>query len=154
LTRIGARARIADIRSGKRTGNECPPDREAISSRSVKELEERKMKKVNWTAVMIVTIVALLVIQVATSLLGGWGYNGSRYGGWGMMGPGMMGGMMFMWLFPLAFIVLTMFGIAWVVKAIGGGNIPPAPAHACPNCGRGAQADWKNCPHCGAALAK
>ncbi|MBI3761351.1 MAG: zinc ribbon domain-containing protein [Chloroflexi bacterium] len=30
---------------------------------------------------------------------------------------------------------------------------PLAPARACPSCGRGVQADWRNCPHCGVALA-
>ncbi len=112
------------------------------------------MNKVNWTAVVVISIIALLVLMFGASLLGGWGYGNWGYGGWGMMGPWMMGGMMFMWLFPLAFIVLTVFGIAWFVRAIGGGNIPPAPAHPCPSCGRGVQADWKNCPYCGAALAK
>jgi hypothetical protein len=42
------------------------------------------MNKVNWIAVAVITIIALLVFQVAASLLGGW-----RYGGWGMMGLGM-----------------------------------------------------------------
>jgi len=119
-------------------------------------MENRKMKKVNWTAVVIVTIVALLVLQVATSLLGGWG----------MMGPGMMGGwgyspspfgwigMAFMWLIPLGFLTLIVLGIAWVVKATGGGNNPVAPAQTCSSCGRGIQADWKNCPYCGTALTK
>jgi len=117
------------------------------------------MKKVNWTAVVIFTIIALLILQVAGYLLGG-----SRYGGWGMMGPGMMGGwgfspfgwigMFFMWLIPIGFLVLTVLGIAWLVRASGGGNIPPTPAHACPSCGRGVQTDWKNCPYCGTVLAK
>lgn len=124
------------------------------------------MKKVNWTTVVVITIVALLVLQVAANLLGGWGYGGSRYGGWGMMGPGMMGGwgygsfpfgrfgMAFMWLIPLGFLTLIVLGIAWVVKAVGGGNNPIAPAQTCPSCGRGIQADWKNCPYCGTALTK
>ena len=117
------------------------------------------MKKVNWTAIVIFTIIALLVLQVAGYLLGG-----SRYGGWGMMGPGMMGGwgfspfgwigMFFMWLIPIGFLVLTGLGIAWIVRTIGGRNNPAVPALICPNCGRSAQADWKNCPYCGAALAK
>ena len=117
------------------------------------------MKKVNWTAVVIFTIVALLVLQVAGYLLGG-----SRYGGWGMMGPGMMGGwgfspfgwigMFFMWLIPVGFLVLTVLGVVWIVRVIGSGSNPATPAHVCPSCGRGAQADWKNCPYCGAALAQ
>ncbi|MDO8754404.1 MAG: zinc ribbon domain-containing protein [Anaerolineales bacterium] len=117
------------------------------------------MKKVNWTAVVIFTIVALLILQVAGYLLGG-----SRYGGWGMMGPGMMGGwsfspfgwigMAFMWLIPIGFLVLTVLGIVWLVRTIGGGNNPSTHAQVCPSCGRGAQADWSNCPHCGASLVK
>ncbi len=155
--------RTAVPRSDKQTDNECPLDREAISSQKVEELEERKMKKVNWTAVVIVTIVALLVFQLAASLLGGWGYGGSRYGGWGMMGPGMMGGwgfspfgwigMAFMWLIPVGFIALLVLGIVWLARSLGG-STPPSPARTCPNCGRGIQADWKNCPYCGTALAK
>ena len=113
------------------------------------------MNKVNWTVVVVISIIALLVLMFGASLLGGSGYGGWGYGpGWGMMGPWMMGGMFFMWLFPLAFIVLTVFGIAWLVRTIGGGNNPPTHAHVCPSCGRGTQADWKNCPYCGAALAK
>jgi len=122
------------------------------------------MKKVNWIAIVIITIVALLVLQVAGSLLGGWGYGGSRYGGWGMMGPGMMGGwgyspfgwfgMAFMWLIPLGFLTLIVLGIAWVVKAVGGGNSPVAPAQTCSSCGRDVQTDWKNCAYCGTSLTK
>jgi len=110
------------------------------------------MNKINWTSVTVFAIVALLVFLIGVSLLGGWG----------MMGPGMMGGlgfapfgwfgMFFMWLIPVGFLVLTVAGIAWLVKAIGSGNIPPAPAKTCPSCGRGVQADWRNCPHCGTAL--
>ncbi len=121
------------------------------------------MKKINWTAIAVFAILALLVVQVAASLLGGWGYGYRGYGGWGMMGPGMMGGwgfspfgwigMAFMWLIPVGFLVLTVLGIVWVVKSIGGA-IPPAHAVTCPNCGRGAQADWRNCPYCGTALTK
>jgi len=113
------------------------------------------MNKVNWTVVVVISIIALLVLMFGASLLGGWGYGGWGYGpGWGMMGPWMMGGMFFMWLIPIGFLVLTVFGIAWLVRTIGGGNNPPTHAHVCPSCGRGAQADWKNCPYCGAALAK
>ena len=115
------------------------------------------MKKVNWTAVVIFAIVALLVLQVAGYLLGG-----SRYGGWGMMGgPGMMGswgyspfgwiGMFFMWLIPLGFLVLSVLGVAWLVKNVGN-STPSASQNPCPNCGKGVQVDWQNCPYCGTAL--
>ncbi|MBU4224960.1 MAG: zinc ribbon domain-containing protein, partial [Chloroflexi bacterium] len=96
--------------------------------------------------------IALFVLMFGASLLGGRGYGGWGYGGWRMMGPWMMGGMFFMWLFPIAFIVLTVFGIAWLVRTIGGGINPRA--HPCPSCGRGVQSDWRNCPYCGAPLTK
>jgi uncharacterized membrane protein len=112
------------------------------------------MNKVNWTTVVVTVIIALVVLIIGASLLGGWGYRNWGYGGWGMMGPGMMGGMFFMWLIPFGFLVLTVLGIAWFVRTIGGGNNPAAPSQACPSCGRRVQADWKNCPYCGAVLAK
>ena len=112
------------------------------------------MNKVNWTVVVVTVIIALFVLMFGASLLGRWGYGGWGYGGWGMMGPWMMGGMFFMWLIPVGFLVLTVLGVVWIVRAIGSGSNPATPAHTCPNCGRGAQADWKNCPYCGAALVK
>ncbi|MHB8776582.1 MAG: zinc ribbon domain-containing protein [Anaerolineales bacterium] len=112
------------------------------------------MNKVNWTTVVVTVIIALIVLMIGASLLGGWGYRNWGYGGWGMMGPWMMGGMFFMWLIPFGFLVLTVLGIAWLVRTIGGGNNPAAPNQACPSCGRGVQADWKNCPYCGVMLAK
>ena len=114
------------------------------------------MKKVNWLVVGIISILLLLFLFVG-GVMGGWGYRG----GWGMMGPyGMMGwgyspfgwfGMFFMWLIPVGFIILTMFGIAWLVRNVGN-SIPPSSQSPCPNCGKGVQADWKNCPYCGTAL--
>jgi len=110
------------------------------------------MKKVNWTVVVVISIIVLIVLMFGASLLNGRGYGGWGYGGWGMMGPWMMGGMFLMWLIPVGCIVLAVFGIAWLVRTIGSGNNPPAPAHPCPSCGRGVQADWKNCPFCGTSL--
>jgi len=115
------------------------------------------MNKVNWTIVAILSIVALLVLLVGVSLLGGW-----RYGGWGMMGPGMMGGwgfgpfgwigMLFMLLIPIGFLVLIVLGVVWLVRAVGGGANPPVPGHTCPSCGRDVQTNWRNCPYCGHSL--
>ncbi|MEW6717044.1 MAG: zinc ribbon domain-containing protein [Chloroflexota bacterium] len=115
------------------------------------------MNKVNWTSVAVFGIIALLVFLIGTSLLGGW-----RYGGWGMMGSGMMGGwgiapfgwigMLFMWLVPIGFLVLTVVGIAWLVRTIGAGGSTAAPSRNCPSCGRGVRTDWKNCPYCGTSL--
>jgi hypothetical protein len=113
------------------------------------------MNKINWTVVVIIAIALLLI----ASLFGGRGY-----GGWGMMGPGMMGGwgfspfgwigMTFMWLIPIGFLVLTVLGIVWLVRAMGSGNPSSLPSQACPSCGLTVQADWRNCPHCGTELVK
>ncbi|MCK6582506.1 MAG: zinc ribbon domain-containing protein [Anaerolineales bacterium] len=111
------------------------------------------MNKVNWTVVVVFSIVALFILMFGASLLGGSGYGGWGYGGWGMMGPWMMGGMFFMWLFPVGFVVLIVLGIAWLVRSIGGNNLAGT-LHSCPSCGRGVQTDWKNCPYCGTALTK
>ena len=131
------------------------------------------MNRINWQPAATFGIVVLVAFLVGVSLLGGsWGY-----GGWGMMGPGMtlaparsagVGGwgfgpfgwigmlfmMLSMWLIPIGLIVLTVLGVAWLVRAVGGNAANPlAPGRACPSCGRAVQADWRNCPHCGAALA-
>lgn len=119
------------------------------------------MKKINWTTVAVFVIVALLAFMVGTSLFGGWGYRG--YGGWGMMGPGMMGwgyspfgwfgmglGMLFMWLIPIGVIALIVYGVVALTRSAG--NNAPASSKPCPNCGKGVQADWQNCPYCGTKL--
>lgn len=111
------------------------------------------MSRTNWTVVAIVGVLAVLALLVGGSLLGYRGYGCCGYGGWGMMGPWMMGGMFFMWLIPVGFIVLTVLGIAWLVKAIGG-STPAAPAATCPNCGQPVRSEWKHCANCGATLTK
>jgi hypothetical protein len=117
------------------------------------------MNRGNWTAVAMFGVVVLVAFLIGVSLLGGsWGMMGP-----GMMGPGMMGGwgfglfgfigMLFMWLIPIGLVVLTVLGIVWLVRTAGGGSFTPAPpALTCPSCGRGVQADWRHCPHCGATL--
>jgi hypothetical protein len=122
------------------------------------------MNKINWSAIAVFAVVTLLAFLVGVSLLGGgWGMMGNwGYNGWGMMGPGMMGGwgfapfgwitMLFMWFIPVGFIVLTVLGVVWLVRVLSGGSNPLSPTRACPSCGQAAQADWRNCPHCGAAL--
>jgi len=134
------------------------------------------MSKINWTQVAVLGVAALLVVLIGASLLGGYGGWGP---GWGMMGPGMpalspvegMGGwgrgwggwglgpfgwlgMIFMWLFPLGLLALLILGVVWLIKAVAqpGSQTPAAPGRTCPNCGRPAQADWKNCPYCGTTL--
>ncbi len=123
------------------------------------------MKKVNWIAIAVFTLVALLVFQLVTFLLGGWGYGYRGNGGWGMMRPEMMGwgyspfgwigmglGMILMWLIPIGILALIIYGVVALAK--GTGNNPPAPSSTtpCPHCGKGVQANWKNCPYCGAVL--
>jgi len=119
--------------------------------------------KVNWTMVAVLSIVALFAFLIGASLIGGLGGYGG-YRGWGMMGPGMMGGyglapfgwigMLLMWVFPLGVLVLALLGIVWLVNAVSRPKSQPpvAPAKTCPNCARPVQADWRHCPHCGTAL--
>lgn len=117
------------------------------------------MKKTNWLVIGIVSILLLLFLFGGSMMFGGWGYHG-----WGMMGgyggPGMMGwgyapfglfGMFFMWLIPLGFIVLTVLGIVWLARNVGN-STPTAFQTPCPNCGKGVQNDWKNCPYCSTTL--
>lgn len=111
------------------------------------------MNKINWTAVAVFAIVALLVFVIAGSLLGGWGMMGPGMMGRGGFGPFAWVGMIFMWLIPIGFLVLIVLGIAWLVRAAGRGNNPSASTRTCPSCGRGVQADWRNCPYCGTTLA-
>jgi len=110
------------------------------------------MNKVNWSAVAIFSIIGLVVLMLGVSLLGGRGYDGWGYGGWGMMGPWMMGGMFFMWLIPVGVVVLAVVGVAWLVRAVGGGMNPPAASRSCPSCGRPVMAEWHHCAHCGNKL--
>ena len=115
------------------------------------------MKKINWLIVGIVGVIVLLFLFGAGMMSNGWSQRG-----WGMMGGGgMMGGwgysslgwigMAFMWLLPVGVIALIVFGVASLMRN-SGKSTPPSSQTACPNCGKGAQADWQNCPYCGTAL--
>ena len=113
------------------------------------------MQKVNWLVVEITGIIILLFLFGGGMMMDGWGYRG-----WNMMGPGMMGwgyspfgwiGMLFMWLIPVGFIAVTVLGIAWLVRNVGNSTSPSSQS-PCPNCGKGVQTDWQNCPYCGTAL--
>ncbi len=113
------------------------------------------MNRVNWTVVIVVGLIVLLVLAMGGGLLGGMmGYGGYHYGGWGMMGPWMMGGAFYMWLIPLILVFLCVGAIVWAVTSLSGGSNRNAVTGVCPNCGKGVQADWKNCPHCGTQLTK
>ena len=120
------------------------------------------MNRTNWGQVVVFAVAALLVLLIGASWLGG-------YGGWGMMGPGMMGGwgfgpfgwlaMIFMWLFPLGFLALLVVGIVWLLRQASGssgavgGPSQTAVGQPCPSCGRPVQADWRVCPYCGQQLS-
>ena len=118
------------------------------------------MKKINWSVIAIVGILALLFL-FGVGMMSGWGYGNYGYRGWGMMGPGMMGGwgyspfgwigMAFMWLIPIGVITLIVFGVAALVQNAGNPT-PPTSQNPCPNCAKSVQADWHNCPYCGTAL--
>ena len=116
-----------------------------------------KMKKINWLVVAVISVILLLFL-FGGGMLSGWGHRG-----WGMMGGygGMMGGwgyspfgwigMAFMWLIPIGVVVLTVLGIAALMRNSGNTTLP-ASLSPCPNCGKGVQTDWQNCPYCGTAL--
>lgn len=120
------------------------------------------MKKINWLVIAIVGILALLFL-FGGGMMSGWGYGNYGYRGWGMMGGpgGMMGGwgyspfgwigMAFMWLIPIGVIALIVFGVAALMRNAGNPT-PPSSQSPCPNCGKGTQADWQNCPYCGTVL--
>ena len=87
------------------------------------------------------------------------GYGGGMMGGYGGSGYSPFGwiGMLVGWLIPLATLALLVVGGVWLARRVatpGGSTFsaPAAPARTCPNCGKGAQADWKVCPHCGTTL--
>ena len=128
------------------------------------------MKKTNWLTVTFIAIVAILILfWVGTTLAPGasagvtssWGGRGYRMmgGGYGMMGNrgfspfgwfGMGLGMLFMWLIPIGIVALTIYGVAALVRNTV--NNPPVIQATCPNCGKGTQTDWRNCPFCGTTL--
>lgn len=121
------------------------------------------MKTWQWVAIIIVAVVALLVGAALGPLFlwgGGSGYQGmmggygrGMMGGWGFAPFGWIG-MIFMWLFPLGYLVLLVLGIVWLVRAVSRPMSQPPVAlnKTCPNCKQPVQADWRNCPHCGTAL--
>lgn len=120
------------------------------------------MKKTNWYIVGGISIVALLII-LGVTMLSGWGNGSWGYHGYGMMGRGgmmgswgysplgwfgMAGGMLLFWLLPIGVLALMVYGIVSLTRNAAG----PTATIACPTCGKGLQADWQNCPHCGTSL--
>jgi putative membrane protein len=58
-----------------------------------------------------IIVAILVVLPLVFGVVSGW-----QYGGWGMMGPGMMGGFGWMWLMPI-FWILILGLIIWAVVA-------------------------------------
>ena len=75
--------------------------------------------------ILIVAAVALLLLIVVPLLVGG--LSGWQGGGWGMMGPGMMGGGGWMWFMPftgILFLVLIVWGVGALTQgpSMSGGD--------------------------------
>ena len=65
-----------------------------------------------------IVVVVIIVLPLIFGAVTGW-----RYGGWGMMGPGMMGGFGWWWLMPIFFIIfwgLVIWGIVSLVRGLSG----------------------------------
>ncbi len=123
------------------------------------------MKKTNWSTITLAVIIVLIAFfWIGSWMGGGYGMMGGNRGyggmmnGYGMMNPGYspfgwfgMGfGMLFMWLIPVGVIALIVYGVVALTR---NANPPPAASLIpCPNCGKGTQSDWKNCPYCGTTL--
>ena len=114
-------------------------------------------KSFQWLLGAAVVVVAL---AIGASLILPFFFPGTgTYGGYGMMGPGMMRGWggwgmsgfgLGMMAWPLLLVVLVGVGIYWSTR--GQNQTPAAPARTCSSCGRPLQADWKACPYCGERL--
>ena len=130
----------------------------------------------NWMQIGVFAAIVLIIFVCGVTILP---FLFGGYGGWGTMGPGMMGGEwsggwcpfcggtgrspggfyggIFGWLFilpailfPLGLLALLILTIVWLVRAVGH---PPSGAPAapgeCPECGKPVAGDWRHCPECG-----
>jgi len=104
--------------------------------------------------------VVLIVASTIFSTVMPFFFPRTDLGGYGMMGPGMMGGfgmpffgfgMITMLLWPALIIGLIVFGVVWLVRNIGTPAAPQPLAAAlnCAHCGKPLQPGWKACPYCG-----
>lgn len=113
------------------------------------------MKKVNWWIAGIIAISVALFLFGGGMMAGGWGNRGySMMGNWGYSPFGWFGmglGMLLMWLIPIGIFALIVYGVVALVRNTGN-TAPSTPLTPCSNCGKGTQADWKNCPYCGTIL--
>ncbi len=66
-----------------------------------------------------IVVALLIILPLVFSLI-----SGGQYGGWGMMGPGMMGGFGWMWLMPV-FWILFLGLIIWAIIALVRGVSQP-----------------------------
>lgn len=109
-----------------------------------------------WILGIVIVLVVFFGLGLLSRFVGPQAY-GWRTGWMPMMGYGispfgfMPFGMIFMWLVPLAFLVLLVLGVLWVVRSLRGTQ-PPTASRVCAHCGKAAQPDWKNCPYCGNPL--
>ncbi len=122
-----------------------------------------------WILYVLLGLVGLAIIAgIVFAIFGGYGYTMMRPG-FRMMTPYVHLGVtpfraIFGGLIGLGIILLIIIGIVALVSALVRGNRPvvvaqpsqplqPAPVtHACQNCGKPVQDDWKNCPYCGTQL--
>jgi len=130
------------------------------------------MNRIRWAQIGVFAAIVLVILLVGITLLP------LLFGGWGMMGPSMMGrgwsegwcpfcggtgrypggffGGMFGWLFvlaamlfPLGFLVLLILGIVWLVRAVTRPREGTAAApQTCRRCGKPVAVDWRVCPFC------
>ncbi len=78
----------------------------------------------------------------------GYGMHGYGMMGWGMQPfGGILGG-----LFFLGLVALLVLAIIWLVRSLRTPKLAAVATHACPNCGKSVQTDWRNCPYCGKKL--
>jgi hypothetical protein len=122
------------------------------------------MQKGNWWIIGIVVIVILLLSFGGGMMSsGGWGYRGGgmmggyggMMGGWGYSPLGWFGmglGMLFMWIVPIGVLALIVFGAVSLTRNNGNSTPSSSSQPPCPNCTKGVQPDWSNCPYCGTAL--
>lgn len=121
------------------------------------------MRKVNWWIVgVVIVFISLFLFGGGMTLASGASAGVGSYGmmgGYGMMHRGLspfdwfgMGlGMVFMWFVPIGIVALIGYGAMTLARNTGM-NTSAASLAPCPNCGKGTQADWQNCPYCGKAL--
>ena len=83
------------------------------------------MTRVSWASLLGVLALVIVILVSATfvSSIFGRGY------GWGMMGPGMMGGYSYAilgMLIPVLFLILFVAGVIWLVQTLARGTSSPA----------------------------